>query len=317
MRSHSRSLIYAGILFLLCLTIYGCISAVASGSPTPKVVEVPVTVEVIRVVSNGEVVTATPTPPRPCAASTLQDANSIVIGGLLPLSKPGAMLSGFAMQTALNIAAEDVNTSGGIAGKRVRLVSYDTAGLPDQAAEYAQRLITEDCAVALIGTYHSAVSLKVAEVAHSFGVPFIVSQAGADEITATQYPEIFRTAPAFSMFAQLPARWMAEVGDFNQDGQLSAVLVADTQSISQQQLDRIAAWFDQFNIKYEILKPDLPSDDFSSLIARIVTLEKLPDALFLYLKNPAALTLHAQLLGGRRRPAQVHHLGRQFGRPGQ
>ena len=77
------------------------------------------------------------------------------------------------MQTALNIAVTELNDGGGISGKPVRLITYDSAGMPARGAEFAERLITQDCAVGLVGIYHDDVALAVAEVAQEYGVPLI------------------------------------------------------------------------------------------------------------------------------------------------
>ncbi len=60
--------------------------------------------------------------------------------------------------------------------------------------------------------------MAVADVAHRYGIPVIVAEAGADDITARGYPEVFRIAPAYSMLAQIPARWLKRSGRLQQDG---------------------------------------------------------------------------------------------------
>jgi branched-chain amino acid transport system substrate-binding protein len=287
------------LLLLACMWLAAC---GASPTPTPIVVEIPVEVpvEVTRLVTQQvtqQILTpATPTPSSPCAASDPGAGEAVTIGAILPLSSPGAILAGFAMQTALNIAVSDINEHGGVNGIPIRLVTYDSAGTAERSAQYAERLILLDCAVGIVGLYHNADAMAAIEVAHHYGVPIIVAEAGADDITATGYPEVFRIAPSYSMLAQVPAQWLSEVGDFNGDGVVAAVLIAGNTNSGTSLLEAMRQNMVDATIRVEVLHVDLPSSDFSSVVARLVTHEQLPDAVFIAIKGEAALRLQSQLL---------------------
>jgi branched-chain amino acid transport system substrate-binding protein len=200
------------------------------------------------------------------------------------------------MQVALNIALTDINEQGGINGVPVRLVTYDSAGTPERSAQFTERLILLDCAVGIVGLYHNGDALAAADVAHRYGIPVIVAEAGADDITARGYPEVFRLSPAYSMLAQIPATWLLEVGDYNADGTLSAALIAENTTNAVPLLESIRDNLVNAGIDTELLRVDLPASDFSSVIARIVSREQLPDAIFISLKGQPALQLQSQLL---------------------
>ena len=282
---------------MACLVLLACTATVQepTAAPTPAPVTVPVTVEVTRIVPQQVIVETTPTPPQACVPAAFEDANEIRIGAILPLSSPGALLKGFAMQTALNIAVSELNEAGGIRGLSVRLITYDSTGQPEVASAYARRLIMEDCVVAITGVYHSRVATAVAEKAAALGAPLIIAGASADEVTALKLPEVFRLAPAETMLAEMPAKWLAEVGDYNQDGMLFVVPIVDSRTLDSPHWQRMQAAFDEFAIQYETLPVDLPSSDFSSVIARIVTMEHLPDALFLFAGGEAVLEMEEQI----------------------
>ena len=285
-------------LVLAHLLLGACITTVQEPtvSPTSAPVTVPVTVEVTRIVPQQVIVETTPTPPQACVPTSFDQASEIRVGAILPLSSPGALLKGFAMQTALNIAVTELNETGGIRGLPVRLITYDSAGRPEQGAAYARRLIMEDCVVAITGVYHSRVAAAVSEQVSQLDAPLIVAGATADSITASKIPQTFRIAPTDTMLAETPARWLAEVGDFNQDGMIFVVPIIDSRTLESEHWQRMLAAFDQFTIQYEILSVDLPSSDFSSVIARIVTMDRLPDALFIYVGDVAALEMQHQIL---------------------
>jgi branched-chain amino acid transport system substrate-binding protein len=218
-----------------------------------------------------------------------------VVGALLPLSNPTTMAHAFSMQAALNIAAEEINAGSSLLGKPLRVITYDTAGRPEQAVLFAQRLITQDCAVLLLGGYHDAVALALREVAAQARIPLIVMHATADEITGDFPAETFRVAPAASQVARAPARWLAEVGDYNGDGSRAAVIVVEDSAAGEAEVQRLAPWFAAYTIELEALRVGLPAADFSSTVARIVALDRLPDAIFIRLAGKPGLDLQRQL----------------------
>lgn len=283
------------LLLSACLWLVGCGSP-PTATPTPIRVEIPV--EVTRVVTQQvtQQIVATSTPSVPCAASYPGETSAVTIGAILPLSSPGAILAGMAMQVSLNIAVTDINEKGGINGIPLRLVTYDSAGTPERSAQFAERLIVLDCAVGIVGLYHNGDALAAAEVAHSYGIPLIVAEAGADAITELGYPEVFRLAPAYSMLAKIPTEWLSEVGDYNGDGALVAAMITENTNNAAPLIQAIHKNLIEAGIETELLRVDLPASDFSSAIARIVSREQLPDAIFISVKGQSALLLQSQLL---------------------
>lgn len=200
------------------------------------------------------------------------------------------------MQAATNLAVTDINARGGIDGKPVRIIVYDSASSPAQGAHFAERLATIDCAAAIVGIFHSDVALAVKEVAVRYHLPVIFADPYADEITTDHAPEIFRIAPARTMIAQMMAEWLAEVGDYNNDQELLAVLLVENSRYGTTRAELAEQWLPFYGIKPEIFAIDLPTTDFSPIIARIAALDKLPDAIFIYLHNGDNLLLQQQLL---------------------
>ena len=119
----------------------------------PTRVPPPVTV-VTRMILSERIVVATPAPPQPCAPGDLGPGEEVVVGAVLPLSRMGTLASGLSLQASLMLAREDINGAGGIAGHPVRVALRD-ADTPERAARAAGELIAGECAVALVGGYHS------------------------------------------------------------------------------------------------------------------------------------------------------------------
>jgi ABC-type branched-subunit amino acid transport system substrate-binding protein len=202
------------------------------------------------------------------------------------------------MQAAFNIAVDDINDAGGILGKPLRVILNDTEGLPERGTAVMERLVTQDCVVAVVGEYHSAVGLTMKEVSNKYHMPTIFAETYSDDITAVGYPEVFRIAPASTFTAQMDAQWLTEVGDYNGDGTLFVVIVAENTGYGTGQVEKAEAWFPEFGIELETFFADLPTMDFAPIIARILALDSTPDAILIKVTGETSYNLQQQLYEG-------------------
>jgi len=90
------------------------------------------------------------------------------------------------------------------------LLPGDTQGKPDVGQSEAQRL-AQSGAVALVGTYQSAVSANVAAVAERNKVPFVMDITGDDGILQHGYKYSFRMQPQNSRFGSTAAQYLQQV----------------------------------------------------------------------------------------------------------
>jgi ABC-type branched-subunit amino acid transport system substrate-binding protein len=251
-----RALLFTTIVLALLAT--GC----AAPTPEPVVVteEVIVTQEVVKEV----MVTPTPAP--------MGEAETIRIGGVGPLSAPGTVVGGIAMQFAMNLAIQDINEAGGILGKPAELIFADTEGLPERGAAVVERLITENDVVAITGEYHSSVGLAELEVCHEYGVPCLFSETWSDSITASGYMEVFRVAPASSMVARSVVDWLADVGAER------VVLIHETTDFGTGLADSQEELLAEAGIEVlEKIPIEMGTEDFTSILTRIQSMDPAPD----------------------------------------
>jgi branched-chain amino acid transport system substrate-binding protein len=82
-------------------------------------------------------------------------AQDILLGYLPSLAGPFATLSR-TNEIAAQIAVDEINMAGGISGKKIRIVSFDTGGKPDQAVVGLRKLAEDDKVLAIIGPFSSA-----------------------------------------------------------------------------------------------------------------------------------------------------------------
>ncbi|MFJ6569267.1 ABC transporter substrate-binding protein [Streptomyces sp. NPDC091292] len=125
------------------------------------------------------------------------DGSSVRIGALVPLTRPGWVEAGHHLLAGLELAARDVNDSGGIDGRPLELVVRDTAADPRKAVAAVEEL-AELGVAALAGEYHSVVARTAATRADALGLPFLCSSAVLDALTEQPTDWVARLAPAQS-----------------------------------------------------------------------------------------------------------------------
>lgn len=148
----------------------------------------------------------------PAAAARPASGESIKVGSIHPLT--GALASsGIQMDRAGKLAVDTINAQGGVkslGSRPLEAVTADTQSKPDVAQSEAQRLI-DGGAVALIGTYQSAATLTVAQLAERSQVPLIIDVSVADNITQQGYKYTFRVQPNATAMGTYGARYLKEI----------------------------------------------------------------------------------------------------------
>ncbi len=127
------------------------------------------------------------------AAAAAQTAEEIRIGIVSPLTGPTAKF-GQAQKNAMTMAAEDVNSAGGIkslGGAKIKLFFGDTRGEADTGVTETERLITREKVHALIGAFQSGVGFPSSAVAEKHQVPWLTFGT-FDKITERGFKYVFR-----------------------------------------------------------------------------------------------------------------------------
>ncbi len=229
--------------------------------------------------------------PAATAAPAVPEATTIRIGGVGPLSSPGDVATGVAMNYTMNLAVQDLNAKGGVLGKPVELIFGDTQGLPEQGTAVAERLISEDHVVALVGEAHSAVGLTELEVAHKYGIPVVFAETWSDKITATGYPEVFRIAPASTMNSKASADWAKAVGA------TSVLDIAENTDYGTGQVASDKQYFEAAGIKFiDPIFVELNAQDLQPILARIKAVSPPPAMIRVAVTGQASYNLESQMV---------------------
>ena len=108
-------------------------------------------------------------------------ADTILIGQSAALSGPAEQL-GKEMKSGAEAYFEVVNKSGGINGRKIKLVSLDDGYEPDKAAANTKKLITETKVLALFGYVGTPTSNAALPIFTEAKVPFIGAFTGAQSL---------------------------------------------------------------------------------------------------------------------------------------
>ena len=141
-------------------------------------------------------------------------AQEIVVGAVYPLSGASAQI-GVDAQHALATVLDIVNKKAeldlpmakeegltGLGGASLKLVFADHQGDPQKGRAEAERLVTQDKVVALIGCYHSAVTATVSQTAERYGVPFMCADSSSPSLNRRGLKFFFRASAHDEMFSR-------------------------------------------------------------------------------------------------------------------
>ena len=152
-------------------------------------------------------------------------AEDVKVGAIYPLSGNAAS-AGKSELDAIELAVELVNTvhpelsglpsvgKGGLsnlAGAKIQLITADHQGKPEEGQSQTLRLITQEHVAAMIGAYHSNVSFTATAVSERQGIPFVVGDSVAKNITSRGFKWLVRVTPVASDFAKNYMEYLADM----------------------------------------------------------------------------------------------------------
>ncbi|NMA95018.1 MAG: ABC transporter substrate-binding protein [Clostridiales bacterium] len=117
-----------------------------------------------------------------CAAPGAVSGDEIKIGVNYELSG-GVATYGQSSVDGIELAIKQINDEGGVDGKRITLIKYDNKSEPQEATTLANKLITQDKVIAILGPATSGSFMSQIPVAEKNKVPVASGSATADEVT--------------------------------------------------------------------------------------------------------------------------------------
>lgn len=130
-------------------------------------------------------------------------AKAVNVGVILPLSGANAQF-GLNSRNGIELVAEEINAAGGIksmGGAKINLIVADGTSTPTTAASVAQRLISQNEVVAVLGAFASNLTIAISEVTERRGIP-LLTMSFADQITGRGFKNVFQVVSKASVIGR-------------------------------------------------------------------------------------------------------------------
>ena len=145
--------------------------------------------------------------------SVAQD--KVKIGAVLAVTGPASFLGDPEAKT-LKMLADDINKKGGVLGKQIEIVIYDSGGDAAKAKQFATRLVEDDKVIAQVGGSTTGDTMAMIPVFEDAKLPFI-SLGGAVAIIEPAKKFVFKTPHTDKMacekiFEDMKKRGLTKIG---------------------------------------------------------------------------------------------------------
>ncbi len=163
-------------------------------------------------------------------------AKTVKVGAVYPLS--GSLAStGKDLKQGIELAVDIVNneypnlnlplakSKGILGGKQLEVVFADHEGKPDKGKTEAERLITQEKVVALLGAYNSSVTKTASQAAEQAKIPFLNPESTSPTLTERGFKWFFRTTPHDGTFAENVFQFFKDLNDKKGAGIKTVALV--------------------------------------------------------------------------------------------
>lgn len=232
---------------------------------------------------------------------------TVLIGGVVPLSAPGSVTGGIGMDWGFQQAAADINAACGIqigdARHRVKVITVDSEGISEFGQLVVERLILQDEVHGIVGFYHSAVGLATMGMAQRYRMPTIYAHPRNDNISAAGYIEyegqpprksegidyVFRTSPPSSIVGKIVTDWLVE------QGVEDVVLILENTDYGHPAAAAERAHLERAGVQVDQLEIELGTEDFVPILTRLYARAKLPDAIRILVSGETSYNLTQQM----------------------
>jgi branched-chain amino acid transport system substrate-binding protein len=218
-------------------------------------------------------------------------ADPIKIGVLLPLTGSNAKF-GSIQKKSVFMAADEINASGGINGKKIEAIIADTQGKPDAGRRAIEKLITRDKVLLIGGGFSSSVTWATGSIAQQKKIVFLVNSASADKITEQDWDYIFRLNQPISEHLETLASFIKKVA-----ADIKSVAIVHANSLkSSSDARNFFKKTGALGLKMVIKESfETGADDFRPLLTRVK--KKNPDLLYTVtddVRDAALLARHSK-----------------------
>ena len=126
--------------------------------------------------------------------------DSIKIGAIVAATGPASFLGDPELKT-LKHYTEKINANGGVNGKNIELIAYDSGASPKKAVTFTKRLIHKDGVVAIIGPSTTGETMAIIPIVQKSHIP-LMSMAGSVAIVNPVKKYVFKIVATDRMACQ-------------------------------------------------------------------------------------------------------------------
>ncbi len=203
-------------------------------------------------------------------ASFAQD-KVIKIGAIYPMTGR-AGLYGLDSVAAMEMAIEEINGKGGVAGYKLDSLNTDSKVKPDYSVHVAKRYIEDDKVHFLFGVVSSGVGLAVTEVSKQYKKIFIGTDHAATELTVDNFqPYYFRVSNNTFQSMAAGAYYLKDLQAKKPWKKIA--YIGPDYAYGHSQWDELRYNLDRLGVKYEVAGehwPKLAQPDYTPFITTIM-----------------------------------------------
>lgn len=135
--------------------------------------------------------------------------DQIVLGSIQDLSGP---LAGFSKpaKNGMQMRVDEINASGGVHGRKIKLVVEDSGYDPKKGLLAAQKMVQQDKIFAMAGTIGTAVSMATMPILFEKNIPHVFPLTGAREMYEPLHKLKFSFAAPYYDQIRIGVKWMAK-----------------------------------------------------------------------------------------------------------
>lgn len=195
----------------------------------------------------------------------------VKIGSLFPMTGR-AGLYGLDSVDAAEMAVEEINAKGGVAGYKLEFTNTDSKAKPADAVRIAKRYIDEDKVHFLFGVVSSAVGLALTEVSKQNKKIFIGTDHASTQLTVDKFqPYYFRVSNNTFQSMAAGALYLKELAQTKP--WTTIAYVGPDYAYGHDQWNELKYNLDRFGVKYKIVGeywPKLFAPDYTPFITSII-----------------------------------------------
>ena len=214
------------------------------------------------------------------STSTVPSGEPIVIGAVVSTTGAAAPL-GEPESNTMQLLEKNINASGGVLGRPLKIVIVDDQSDPKQAVTAANRLLQQEKAVALIGGSTSSTTLAIKPIATKAGVP-LIAMAAANSITDEAPMDwVWRVAPKDDLAVMRALKYIGENLKLKKIG-----VLYDENAFGQSGITQIEKSKDQYGL--EVVAKESYKTDETDLTAQLTKIKGAnPEVIVVWGTNPA------------------------------